>query len=412
MLDFLHLPTLFFTIILVMSTAATVMTLVGLTQRTYHGYWWWVLAQWLNLGSALTLLLSKEWPWALPCSVLLSLQWPITMLKGLRRFYVRSEFPVPEHADKALVLIGTSWWFYEWVTYPQDPSHRVIAFTLSSMTCYFFAAWMIFSIRERAQSVLLKMLMAFMLIAVVVQIPRLYIAFDSNVSTSKELLDVTKHSYLLIAMMVAVIFAVYMGMLLTYERTEQELVESQRQLRSMVDLDMLTQLPNRRHFMDLAQQTMRLAPPNSCTLMTINIAGFKSYNETYGHEAGDSALRLISSAAKQLLRGRDLVGRLGGDQFLIFLPETSMQDAMHVAARLRNQVEQMQARSGRSHVRLNMALVPILENAQIDQLMQRLTEALTESQHLGNDRIIQINAINGAVVGFNAAANNSSLSQG
>ncbi len=412
MLDFLHVPTLFFTIILVMVTAATVMSLVGLTQRTYHGYWWWVLAQWLNLGSALTLLYSKQWPLLLPFSVFLSLQWPITMLKGLRQFYVRSELPMPEYVDKTLVLVGTACWIFQWINYPEDPSHRVITYICFSMACYSFTTWMILSIRESKQSALLKMLMAFMIIGVVIQIPRLLLAIHSDTNNAKDLLDVTKHTYMLIAMMIAVIFAVYMGMLLTYERTEQELIESQRQLRAMVDLDMLTQLPNRRHFMDLAQQTIRLSPPDSCTLMMVDIAEFKNFTEMYGHEAGDSALRLISSAANHLLRGRDLVGRLGGDQFLIFLPDTSVQDAMHVAARLRNQVEQMQSRSERMHVRLNMATIMLLENSHIDQAIQRLTEALKESQHLGDDRIIQVNARNGAVVGFNAAANAIGTSKG
>jgi diguanylate cyclase (GGDEF)-like protein len=227
--------------------------------------------------------------------------------------------------------------------------------------------------------------------------PRLSLALNADLHAGNDFLDLSKHTYLLIAMMVAVIFAVYMGMLLTYERTEQELVESQRQLRAMVDVDMLTQLPNRRHFMDLAQQTVRISPPNSCTLMMVDIAGFKHINEVYGHAAGESALRLVSSAARQLLRGRDLVGRLGGDQFVALLPDTSSQDSLRVVERLRKQVEHMQKRSEREHVQVNIAILPLLEHATMDQALHRLTEALTESEHYGKGRVIQVNAHDGSM---------------
>lgn len=403
MLDALHVPTLYFTVILVMLTAATVMSMVGLTQRTYRGYWWWVLAQWLNLGSALALLVSAQWPWGLPLSVLLSLQWPTTMLTGLRRFYVRSDLPFPEYVDRLLVAVGTLWWFFAWTHYPEDPSHRVTAFTVSSMACYIYTAWMIFSIRERKQSALLKMLMVFMVVGVLVQIPRLNLALGNAAHDPKELLDLGKHAYLLIAMMCAVIFAVYIGMLLTYERTEQELIESQRQLRAMVDLDMLTQLPNRRHFMDMAQQTVRMAPPDSCSLMMIDIAGFKHINETYGHAAGESALRLVSSAARRLLRGRDLVGRLGADQFAALLPDTSSQDALHVADRMHKQVAHLQSRSEREHVLVNIAIVQLLEHDALEPALQKLTEALHESEHLGRGRVIQVNTRDGGIVALRSA---------
>lgn len=392
MLDQLHVPTLYFTVILVMFTAATVMSMVGLTQRTYRGYWWWVMAQWLNLGSALSLLMAPEWPMALPLSVLLSLQWPTTMLTGLRRFYVRSELPAPEYMDRLLVVLGTIWWAFEWARHPEDPSNRVIAYVVSSMTCFLYTAWMIYSIREHKQSALLKLLMVFMLFGVAIQSPRLLQALNSDQYDPSMLIDAGRQSYLLITMMCAVIFAVYIGMLLTYERTEQELIESQRQLRAMVDLDMLTQLPNRRHFMEMAQQTIKLSPPDSCSLMLVDIAGFKHINEAYGHAAGESALRLVSSAARRLLRGRDLVGRLEGDQFLALLPETSSNDALHVADRMHRQVEHLQSRSEREHVKVNIAIIQLLDNATIEQALQRLSEALIESEQAGHGRVIQVNS--------------------
>ena len=79
----LHLPTLTLVVCVVLFTAAATMTLVGRTQRTYLGYGWWTTAQWLNTAGAICLVLKDHHPWLLPVSVLLTLQWPLTMLGGL-----------------------------------------------------------------------------------------------------------------------------------------------------------------------------------------------------------------------------------------------------------------------------------------------------------------------------------------
>ena len=101
----LHLPTLTLVIGVVLFMAAAIMTLVGVTQRTYRGYWFWTAAQWANMISALTLFLHEAHPWMIPLSVLLSLQWPLTMLAGMRQFYIRSNFRTPPYTD-LLLLIG------------------------------------------------------------------------------------------------------------------------------------------------------------------------------------------------------------------------------------------------------------------------------------------------------------------
>ena len=102
----LHLPTLALVVCVVLLTTTVIMTLVGLTQRTYRGYWWWTAAQGMILLSAVGLLLRDAHPWLPALSVLLWLQWPMTMLTGMRQFYARTDFRTPHWMDAALLALG------------------------------------------------------------------------------------------------------------------------------------------------------------------------------------------------------------------------------------------------------------------------------------------------------------------
>lgn len=379
----LHAPTLYVTVVVVMITAAGIMTFAGLTQRTYRGFWWWVLAQWLNLAGALCLLMGKAHPVFFALSALLGLQWPITMLTGLRGFYVRSELPIPPRGDWVVLLGCFLGWFMVWSRQPDDVGARVAAFTVASMIVYAYTAWMVICIREWRQS---KQLLAFIIVLVIgvlAQIPRLLESLRTWGTPVDNPAAVMHAPALLLALTVGLIFAVYMGLLLTYQRTEQDLLESQRQLRLMVDFDMLTQLPNRRHFQEMAQQTVRLSPPGACALMVFDIDHFKRITEVHGHPAGESALRLVSAVARSMLRGRDLVGRLGGDQFVALLPDTSPQDALRVASRMARCIDDKQESSSRDPVRISAGIVQLQDGESVEKALQRATEALTEAKRQG-----------------------------
>lgn len=389
-LENLHPPTLFFTTIVVMATAAGIMTYVGLSQRTYRGFWWWVWAQWLNLAGGVCTLYRYDHPAMFALSVLLALQWPITMLGGLRRFYVRSELPVPPWGDQVVLFAGFLWWLMVWSHAPDDAGGRVASFTMSSIAGYAYASWMVWSIREWRESTHLKAFLLFMVLGVAVQVPRLIEGIQLWGVQVDAPNTFVQQPFLSLTLTVAVIFAVYMGLLLTYERTEQDLRESQRQLRLMVDFDMLTQLPNRRHFQDMAQQTVRLSPPGACALMVFDIDGFKHLNEVHGHAAGDTALRLVSSVARAMLRGRDLVGRLGGDQFIALLPDTNPQDALHVATRMARLIDEKQRErdSARESIGLSVGIVQVQESETMDHAIHRGTEAVAEAKRQGAHRAV------------------------
>ena len=110
------------------------------------------------------------------------------------------------------------------------------------------------------------------------------------------------------------------------------------------DLDDLTGVPLRRAFIEhanavLARRRSNEPPPS---LLVIDVDHFKIVNDTYGHLQGDDVLRTVVGVLKQSLRTGDVIGRYGGDEFVVLLPRTSIDLAREIAERLRTSVEQEQ----------------------------------------------------------------------
>ncbi len=117
--------------------------------------------------------------------------------------------------------------------------------------------------------------------------------------------------------------------------TERKQLE--QELRRQAHFDYLTGINNRGHFMELAElelsRTKRYSKPLS--ILMIDIDYFKRINDTYGHKTGDAVLKKMAKICKQTLRNIDIIGRIGGEEFAILLPETDLEEAVVVAERLR-----------------------------------------------------------------------------
>jgi len=390
----LHLPTLTLVVGIVLFTAAAIMTLVGLTQRTYRGYWWWTAAQWANMISALGLFMFDAYPWMLPISSLLTMQWPLTMLTGMRQFYIRSNFRTPPWADAALLTTCFCIYVLVWRQNPHDVGARVATFTFLNIICYTYTAWQVHSIRDWRQSPYLKAILFFLIVAAVFQVPRMLTAFGSWGVPVADPNHIQQPAALL-ALVAAVMFSVYMCLLLTYERTEQDLRESHRQLRILADFDMLTQVPNRRHFNEMAAQTLRLSPPGGSSMMVFNIDHFKQVNDLSGHAGGDEALKLVAGSARKMLRSRDLVGRLGGDEFIALLPDTTINDALHVADRMVRHVDKERRALQQTTLSLSFGVVQIQAGESLVEATQRADLALQEAKRQGRGRAVAADEASG-----------------
>lgn len=116
---------------------------------------------------------------------------------------------------------------------------------------------------------------------------------------------------------------------------------TQEQLRLLATTDSLTGLNNRRHFMELVDHEIErsIRYKSSFSLIMFDVDKFKSVNDTYGHDIGDLVLQAIAKTADANLRDSDILGRVGGEEFAIGLPETSLEEAIKVAEKLRASIE-------------------------------------------------------------------------
>lgn len=120
--------------------------------------------------------------------------------------------------------------------------------------------------------------------------------------------------------------------------TEHELLKEQ--LEQQANHDYLTGLYNRRHFLEQGKHELIRAQRHNTplSLLMLDIDHFKSINDTYGHKAGDIALQQLSNFLRHTLRTIDILGRLGGEEFGVLLPETTLHQAIEIAERLRTLV--------------------------------------------------------------------------
>ena len=113
----------------------------------------------------------------------------------------------------------------------------------------------------------------------------------------------------------------------------KELEYNQEELKLLASTDPMTQLYNRRYFAKVSEHTLDLARRNKkeVSLIMIDIDKFKNINDTYGHDIGDKVIIFLANQLKNYQRKSDIVCRFGGEEFVVLLPNTSIEDANIVA---------------------------------------------------------------------------------
>ena len=111
-------------------------------------------------------------------------------------------------------------------------------------------------------------------------------------------------------------------------------------LYKLANTDALTELANRRYSFKYAESMLLQAKQNkeNFAVIIFDIDHFKKINDTYGHAGGDVALKIIAAIASEYVRGQDILGRIGGEEFLVVLPNTSVKQAFDVAERIRKAI--------------------------------------------------------------------------
>ncbi|NLU99765.1 GGDEF domain-containing protein [Marinomonas sp. UCMA 3892] len=114
-------------------------------------------------------------------------------------------------------------------------------------------------------------------------------------------------------------------------------------LRTLAEMDELTGLSNRRKVLADAVNIFADSVINreSCVFAIVDLDHFKKINDTFGHEAGDLVLAKVSAMMASVIRSQDEIGRYGGEEFIVIMPDTSLKDAEVVMERMRQSVENM-----------------------------------------------------------------------
>jgi len=130
------------------------------------------------------------------------------------------------------------------------------------------------------------------------------------------------------------------GQIITFvDITERVIL--QEKLKQLASLDSLTQLYNRTFFNEKVEEVLETlaVEGGSMAMVMFDIDFFKKVNDTWGHEAGDAILTHVANVAKGNLRYYDIIGRFGGEEFIICLPDTSVTTAYQIAEKIRTMVE-------------------------------------------------------------------------
>jgi len=178
------------------------------------------------------------------------------------------------------------------------------------------------------------------------------------------------------------------------ENANTELQLKQRELERMTRLDGLTGLYNRSTFVELARQELaraqRQSSPTSILLLDLDF--FKRVNDTWGHPAGDAVLRNVAVVANSTVRSTDLVGRLGGEEFILLLPNTSLEAGRRLAEKLRANLERspafLEQTTIQTTVSIGVASTSAAENLDFDHLYTVADKALYTAKEKGRNRVI------------------------
>ncbi len=119
-------------------------------------------------------------------------------------------------------------------------------------------------------------------------------------------------------------------------------IHMQKELEKQASIDELTNIFNRRMWMAYAEHTLKTAKRyrDPLSIIMIDIDDFKTVNDTWGHQKGDKVLQVVASILKEKSRESDIVGRYGGEEFVILCPRTRLNNAVEVAERLRQAIEE------------------------------------------------------------------------
>lgn len=171
-----------------------------------------------------------------------------------------------------------------------------------------------------------------------------------------------------------------------------EITESYQRIQSLKEeasTDSLTGLFNRRKLDKILNKEIELAQylNSELSIIFLDIDHFKEVNDTYGHDVGDDILRDLSNIIRQTTRKNDFIARWGGEEFMVTLQSTSIEEAEKLAQNLRAAVENHRFKCSRT-ITISLGVTQLNETDNKDNFTKRVDEALYEAKNSGRNRVV------------------------
>lgn len=180
-----------------------------------------------------------------------------------------------------------------------------------------------------------------------------------------------------------------------FNRQSHEMLQEIETLRAISLRDPLTDIYNRRAYDNQVVKTLgayKSGALKTCSLVVFDIDHFREFNNTYGHLAGDRVLSYVAKLTRETLRSDDLIFRYGGDEFVLLVPNASLQTAMGVAEKLRRTITSVEFKLFKSSdvtvkVTVSMGVSEIKEDDDPSSFFARADQAMYKSKNAGRNRV-------------------------
>jgi len=175
---------------------------------------------------------------------------------------------------------------------------------------------------------------------------------------------------------------------------ENRLIQSQKQLEELASKDSLTHLWNRRTIISLLADEIKRSQREHKPLgvLMIDVDRFKEINDTYGHYVGDEVLTAVTSRLKRRVRGYDKIGRYGGDELLVVLPNCSLKTVKSIAERLRQAVSSQKVKTEAGLIEVSLSLggtsSEILAKPSVEAMIKTSDKALYMAKNKGRNSVV------------------------
>lgn len=175
---------------------------------------------------------------------------------------------------------------------------------------------------------------------------------------------------------------------------QKELIDAREQMRYQATYDKLTAILNRAAIFEILSKELSRAQRtnNHLGVILLDLDHFKHVNDTYGHLAGDQVLKTAAQVIQSAIRPYDRVGRYGGEEFLIVLPETDMDESTMVAERIRATIEKTPVKTDEGIINVTVslgvtALQDKINDDDVDCFIKTADVALYTAKNSGRNRV-------------------------